>query len=539
MPESFLPMSLPPAPGGVSPRPVAVIDIGTNSIRMAIAQIDPQGRVSMIESLSQGVRLGKDTFIRGEITRGTTEECVKVLKTFRKKLGEYQITRPDQIRVVATSAVREAMNRIAFVDRIYVATGFNVEAIEEPEVHRITYRSIKDQLLSHPELDEARVAIAEVGGGSTELLYVDGGNVAYSHAYRLGALRLHESLESLRATQSKLRDIMEGEIQRQLETLPTHIPPDRKVELIAMGGDARLAARVILKEWDQSQFAIIPVKRWAKLVDELLDLNEDTIVNKLRIPFAEAETAGAALLVYLELAKLLGLERIHVSTANLRDGLLKEIADGGVWSEDFRRQIVRSSLELGRKYQFDEEHAVQVARLSQQLFHELRAEHGFDARYELLLYVSAILHEIGGFVSSGSLHKHSQYLIMNSDIFGLSGADVLLVALVARYHRRSSPKPTHPFYNTLDRDGRVAVAKMAAILRLAIALDASENNRVRTIECHRRGGTLVITVPDADDLSTEQLALKQGRGLFEEIFGMQVVLRQGPRTDQRPGTTQL
>lgn len=516
---------------------MAVIDVGTNSIRLAIAEIDPAGQIRVIENLSQGVRLGKDTFIRGEIARTTIEDCVRVLRAYRKKLAEYQITRPDQMRVVATSAVREATNRIAFVDRIYIATGFIVETIDEPEVHRITYRSIKQQLESHAEFDEARVAIAEVGGGSTELLYVDAGNVAYSHAFRLGSLRMHESLESLRATQSKLRDIMESEIQRQLENLPAHIPANRKVELIALGSDARFAAKQILKEWDPLQFGIITVKQLARFVDEFLELGEDAIVRKYRIPFSEAETAGPALLTYLELARLLNLEQIHVSTANLRDGLLREIADGGVWSEDFRRQIVRSALELGRKYQFDEEHAVQVADLTQKLFRELKAEHGFDARYELLLYVSAILHEIGLFVNTGSLHKHSQYIIMNSELFGLSSADVLQVALVTRYHRRSSPKPTHPFYSALDRDGRVSVSKMAAILRIAIALDAARNSRVRELEFQRKSNTLVISVPHVDDLSIEQLTLKQNRSLFEEIFGMQVQLRTTSRSENRPGTT--
>lgn len=510
-----------------------MIDVGTNSIRLAIAEISANGQIRVLESLSQGVRLGKDTFTRGEIARSTIEECVRVLKTYRKVLAEYQIVRPDQIRVVATSAVREATNRIAFLDRIYVATGLVVETIDEPEVHRITYRSIRQQLETMANLQDVRLAIAEVGGGSTELLYVDAGNVAYSHAFRLGSLRLHESLESLCATHSKLRDIMEGEIQRQLESLPAHLPANRKVELVALGGDARFAARLNTKDWDQHQFAEITVKQLARIVDDLLELSEDAIVRKYRVPFAEAETAGPALLTYLELARLLNLDRIYVSTANLRDGLLREIADGGAWSEDFRNQIVRSALELGRKYQFDEEHALQVAELSQKLFRELKSEHGFDTRYELLLYVAALLHEIGQFVNTSSLHKHSQYLIMNSELFGLSSAEVLLVALVTRYHRRSLPKPTHPYYNTLDRDGRVSVVKMAAILRVAIALDATRSSRVREIELHQKNNSLTITVPHLDDLSIEQLALKQSRGMFEEIFGMQVQFRTVSRVDIR------
>ena len=131
----------------------------------------------------------------------------------------------------------------------------------------------------------------------------------------------------------------------------------------------------------------------------------------------------------------------------------------------------------------------------------------------------------GLFVSTGSYHKHSMYLISNSELFGLTHRDVLLAALVARYHRRASPKSTHQGYTTLDRDSRIAVVKMAALLRVAIALDDSHSQRIKEIRCSRENGRLVISVPNVDDLSVEQLALHQSRSLFEETFGLQVLLR--------------
>ncbi len=120
MPSSPLPTVNPQS------QPAAVIDIGTTSIRMAIADIDSLGGVKKLDALSQAVSLGRDTFTQGAITRSTIEECVRVLSSYRQILNEYQITRPEQIRVVATSAVREARNRLAFLDRIYIATGLEV-----------------------------------------------------------------------------------------------------------------------------------------------------------------------------------------------------------------------------------------------------------------------------------------------------------------------------------------------------------------------------------------------------------------------------
>ena len=523
----------------VTVRPVAVIDVGTSSIRMAIAEVDSTGRVRILEALSQGVTLGKDTFTRGEIAKPTIEGSVRVLKAYRRKLEEYGIRQAEQIRVVATSAVREALNQLAFVDRIYVATGLTVQPIDEAEVHRITYRSIQPLLKAEPRFADATTIICEVGGGSTELLVVDRGDVRYSHSYRLGSLRLRQTLEVLRTSREKMRAIMELEAQQSLDDLAQYVPTQDRIELLALGGDIRFAAHELIGNWQEDDVGVVPVARLAKLADKVLAMTEDALVRRYHLTLPEAETLGPALLVYLQLAQLLKLTEITVSAATLRDGLLREMGDQTIWTEDFRNQIIRSALELGRKYQFDEPHSLHVAELGRALFAALREEHGLDARYELILYLSALLHEIGAFVSQTSMHKHSMYLIQHSELFGMSPGDVMLVALVARYHRRASPKPTHPVFNTLERDRRVAVSKLAAILRIAIALDASRNQRVRDITCVRDRSRLIVSVPQVDDLSVEQLALRQGRTLFEEIYGMQVLLRTQARPELKGPSSQL
>ena len=155
-----------PAP----PRAVAVIDVGTTSIRMAIAEITADGDVRHIDSVARAVSLGRDTFTRGSIRRGTIEECVRVLKSYRNVLQEYGIASKDT-RVVATSAVREASNRLAFLDRIYIATGLDIDALEEAEVNRVTYMSIYPHLASLPELRSSHSVVIEVGGGQHRVAF--------------------------------------------------------------------------------------------------------------------------------------------------------------------------------------------------------------------------------------------------------------------------------------------------------------------------------------------------------------------------------
>ena len=513
------------APSAPPSRQVAVIDIGTSSVRMAVAEITAAGQVRQLETLAQAVNLGKDAFISGAISKATIEDCVRVLKSYRRILKEYQIENPAQVRVVATSAVREATNRLAFIDRIYIATGFQVEPLDEAEVIRITFLGVQPFLLSDPTLAQGRALVAEVGGGSTELLLVKGGDVVYSHTYRLGSLRLRETLEALRAPTLKVRNIMETHIHRTVAEIAEHVSRDGPIELIALGGDVRFAVRQLQPEWDGRSLARLAMKGLEDFTNKVLGQSEDRIVRKYRLSYPEAETLGPALLAYVLLAKELELTSVLVSNANLRDGLLTEMAASDAWSKEFSKQIVRSAMDLGRKFNYDQAHAVHVAQLCSTLFNRLKEEHQLSPRYEVILQIAALLHEIGLFVSNRSYHKHSLYLIRNSELFGLGKKDLLLAALVARYHRRASPQPTHEGYNTLDRDERVAVAKMAAILRVADALDESRSQRIHEIQTAREGDRLVISVPMVEDLSLENLAIKQNGALFEETFGTPVLLR--------------
>lgn len=507
-------------------RTVAVIDVGATSMRMAIAEIGGNDQIRLLDTLVQPVSLGKDAFTTRRFRRASIEECVRGLKAYIRVLQEYGIS-ADQTRVVATSAVREAINRLTFLDRVYIATGLNVEPIDEAEVNRITYMGIQPQIKNDPELAAAKSVVVEVGGGSTEMLVVRGGNVLFSDTYRLGSLRLAQTLRSLGAPTGKRSALMETQIRRTVARIREEVRADMRIELIAIGGDIRFAARMLVPDWDGESLVRIKVSDLNELVSGVLRRNTEELVQLYGVTFSEAETLGPALLTYSLLAKGFELDQILVSQTNLRDGLLQDMAVRESWTAEFRNQIIRSAVSLGRKFDFDESHARHVAYLANKLFYELVGEHGLDSKHEVLLYVGALLHEVGLFVNVRSNHKHAMYLIRNSEIFGLSRQDLLIVSLLARYHRRAYPQPSHDGYGTLGRDQRVVVAKLSAILRLAIALDESRSGRVKDVQCRREHDKLVIRIPAVDDVSLEQLSMRQNAGLFEEVFGVGVLLRAG------------
>ncbi|QDT59508.1 Exopolyphosphatase [Stieleria bergensis] len=516
-------------------RPIAVIDIGATAIRMAIAEIDQQGQVRILDRLVQPVQLGRDTFYARKLSRKSIEQVVSILDQYQRVLSEYGITNTDDIRVVATSAVREASNQLAFIDRIFIETGLEIQPVDEAEINRITYMGITPQLLPNPTLANSKTMILEVGGGSTEVLVVRSGNVLASKSFRLGSLRMQQSTELARTSAHQRRAMLENLINRTIPQMGEYTRPGTPLNMIAIGGDIRFAARLINSNAatladdpppaPAGTLSQISVADLEDLADDVLQLSAEAIVKRYQTTFVQAQTLGPALLAYVRFAKHIKLTELYVSDMNLRDGLLRDIASQGTWSDEFRNQIVRSALSLGRRFQMDEMHARTVAELAKKLFVQLSGEHKLGGRHEVLLYVASLLHEVGMLINTRSHHKHTLYIIKNSEIFGLSKTELLQVGLIARYYRRASPQASHTEYMALDRDRRIVVSKLAAILRLASALDDTRTGRVRDVVCEVTSKQLLMTLPGIQDVSIEQVAIKQLSGLFRDVFGLTVVLR--------------
>jgi exopolyphosphatase / guanosine-5'-triphosphate,3'-diphosphate pyrophosphatase len=504
--------------------PFAVIDIGATSTRMTIAHIDKNGLAHPLEYLQQAVSLGKDTFTKGSIEKGTIADSVRALRNFRRVLEEYGITSDERVRAVATTAVREASNRDAFIDRVYIATGIRIEVLDIMDVTRLTFLSARSFLGRDPVLSRGQIVVCEIGGGSTEVLLLEKGNIVATQSFRLGALRLREMLEKFNAPVVHQRALMESEIHRTIDQILHSIPPSSVRNMIALGGDVRFAAAHLLPQWDPAVPGRLSIASLQKFSNEVIGMSVDDCVKKFHLSYPDAETLSPALLFYTMLARRLSLKSILATDISMRHGILIEMTKTEPSRDDFRRQIIRSAWETAKKYKADESHARHVATLCASLFESMKEEHQLGSWYGQLLTVAAVLHDIGMFVSTRSHHKHSMYLIQNSELFGLSRKDILLVALTARYHRRGSPKPVHAEYSSLDREGRLAVAKMAAILRVADSLDRSHSQRISSVECRLEKDSLVIAVPNVDDLTLEQLGIQNKCDMFEEVYGMSVVL---------------
>jgi exopolyphosphatase / guanosine-5'-triphosphate,3'-diphosphate pyrophosphatase len=515
----------PPAPTPAL-RPVAVLDMGASAIRLVVAELPPGEPPRLLEEASRAVLLGRDAFTSGRLGASTIEATLRALEGFRRIMDSYGVVR---YRAVATSAVREAVNRDTFLDRVRLRTGLDVETIDGSEENRLTYVAVREALKDHEALRGGDALLVEVGGGSADLSFLRRGEPVYSGTYALGAIRMRQNLASWHGSHEQRVRLFRRTVQNIVEDIRREIPLREARHFLALGGDARFAADQIVGEEPGVAARAFPRERFLSFCEQTVPLDDEQLVEAYRLPLSEVETLVPALLVYRELLLETQAGTILVPEASLRAGLLLDMvrADEGQGIEDLSRQVLASAAALGEKYRYDAAHARHVASLAVRLFDDLRAEHGLGVRDRLRLEVAALLHDVGIFVSLRGHHKHAQYILSVSEIFGLSRDDMAVISNVARYHRRAAPNKSHLPYMALDSDARVVVSKLGAILRVANALDADHLQKVRDVRVLREDDQWVLEVDGGGDLTLERLAALARADLLTEVFGRRVGFREG------------
>jgi exopolyphosphatase/guanosine-5'-triphosphate,3'-diphosphate pyrophosphatase len=510
-----------PPKGTDAAQPVAAIDIGSNALRMAIAEVSPDGHVEILERLQRAVRMGQDTFRRGRLGGQAMRAAIAVLRDYQQMLDLYRV---EHLRAVATSAVREAVNADTFIDRVFMATGLHLEVIGTSEESRLTVSAVRQAVGGALGVDRDQALIAEVGGGSTLMTLLENGEIANSLSLRLGSIRLQEILTTSQDPPERSAELLRHQIDKVLSSHRRSLTLKDVRSFVAMGGDARFAARHVGKPTTSADLHTIERKQFDAMVTRLEGDTAEQLGKRHGLPFADAETLIPALLVYQKLLHDTRAHQIIVSSVSMRDGLLLDLARHVTGEEDesITEGVIHSAMALAEKYRVDLRHAEHVAEVSVRLFDELQADHGLRPRHRLLLRVAGLVHELGGFVGTPAHHKHSYYLIVHSEIFGLNRDEIEIVAHVARYHRRSAPKPSHTEYASLPRETRIVINKLAAILRVADALSRGRLYPGSDLRLERQGDDLIIQVPGASDLTLERRALAVRRDLFEDIYGMSV-----------------
>jgi exopolyphosphatase/guanosine-5'-triphosphate,3'-diphosphate pyrophosphatase len=509
-----------------APELVAVLDMGASAIRLVVAETAGSKPPRVVEEASRGVLLGRDVFSSGAIHTQTVDSVLAALEGLQHIMSGYHVT---NIRAVATSAVREARNAEMILDRIRGRTGITFDIINEAEESRLVFLAARQALRKHAAFKGAWTLLVEVGGGSTSLTLLRRGQPNRSALYALGAVRMRQQLD-LRAHRHELQiGLLRRHIANVVEEIRVDIPLDRVTHMVAVGGDVRFAAGQILEKEKEGDGGVRDIPRDAFLAfcDDVAQLDDEGLVDRFRLPAVETETLMPALLVYRVLLAEIAARHVTVADASLRQGVLLDMSlpGGRLGGEDFERQVLASAEALGQKYRFDRAHGRHVAMLSARLFDQLRDEHRLGDRERLLLRVAALVHDIGVFVSLRAHHRHTQYLLAASQVFGLTELETAMVSNIARYHRRGFPSESHLPYIALDRQDRVIVNKLAAILRVANALDAEHLQTVKDVRVVRQEKVWMLELDGTGELAMEQKAATARADMLSETFGTRVLIR--------------
>ena len=519
----------------IAPRVVAVIEIGSTGIRLVVAEIDGAGGYKVLDRAGKQSRIGRDVFATGMVSREAVRECMAVLASFRELIRGYGIA-PKDASVIATSALREAQNRDTFVDRVALQTGFVVTIVEDIEENHLMYLGVQHALQDERKLlSKSNALILEVGGGSTEIMLLRRGRMAGAHSLRIGTVRIDEQVRGAGVSHAYLRQYLEDNVRTACDHLDAELPLESVKTFIVIGSDARLAASRLTPQGSAADglaasggeyYSIIGRSEFISFADEAAGMSPEDCVAKLRVPWADAEGIGYSLTIERLFLERTGADAVVVPNVSIREGLLLRASlghDAGIETE-MRAQVVASAASLGRKFHYDEAHARHVADLSLAIFDALVREHGLGRRERLLLELGGILHDVGTFIKTSGHHKHGEYIVANSEIFGLNRVDLTIVANVVRYHRKAPPASTHVNFIALPREDRIVVMKLAAIVRVADALDRGHDQRVRDATFERREERFAIKAPGVADLSLERLSLAEKGDMFEDVFGLEPLL---------------
>ena len=519
---STAPVALGPPVAAGTPTVLSVIDVGSSGVRMLLAELKPDGAVRILEDVQKPLALGRETFRTGTLSAASIQKAVNILRQYRSMMDTYAVT---HTRAVATSAVRAALNRDTFVDRIFLATGIEVDVIEGSQETLLTFAAVQRALAARPDFTSEDSLMFELGAGSTEWALVRAGEVAGSLTYDLGTLRMRDLLRAEGTDKRAVTRLIQHNVREMMNEVKRTLPFEKVANLIAIGSEARFAARALKGE---GELAAVSAKDLRTLADRILAMSSAEAAVSFSITTSEAESLVPAFLAYAELIRLNPVDKLLVASASMRDGLLLQVArsiqsGSGVF---FPEQTIAAALNLARKYHADERHGVHTAALARAIFEATQAQHGMGENERLLLEVASIVHDIGNYVAARGHHRHAYYLLVNSEVFGLSKMELEIVANVARYHRKGAPQSDHPAYAALPRSARLSVNRLSAILRVADALDKSHAQRIQSPKITLQEGELLIDVDGAEDLALERLTLDQKGGLFEEVFGLKPVLRE-------------
>jgi exopolyphosphatase/guanosine-5'-triphosphate,3'-diphosphate pyrophosphatase len=503
----------------------AAVDIGSNSVRLKIAKA-VRGRLEELHEEREVTRLGENVFANGALDPQAMAHTLRVLRRFHRAVQTYGA---DRVRVVATSALRDARNSRAFRDWVLTTTGWKVDVISGLEEGRLSHLGV----LSGARVSKKRALLIDLGGGSCELTLSISGHIDDMVSLPIGAVRLTQTFLHHDPPWRIELEQMRGVIQREVSRIRKRIIGAKLQMVLATSGtpaalSGLYAAKV--RGYDENKPHTVPQAAVASLLKELSrrNLSQRRALPGIGPRRAEIIVAGA--MVFAELMQLCQLRSFRYLPLGLRDGLLAQMMADYNASTAMRERVESERhdalLAVAKHYGADLQFAQRIRDLAAQLFRRLKSVHQLPAEYADWLEAAAMLHEVGAYINRSGRRRHTYYVISNSELFGYTPLQRRIIAGIARYVGKSLPSPSDRVMSILPGVHQIHVAKAVSLLRLARAIDQGRRAAVSELKVrlHQDGQVrLLLTPRPSEGIELELWAIGQEKDYFETVFGRELL----------------
>ena len=500
---------------------IGIIDLGSNNARLVLVKIFPGGQFVVFDELKESVRLGQDMERDGFLKPARVVQTIKTLKSFRKLCDAYQV---DKIIAVGTAAVRRAKNQKGFLEEVFSTSGIKVKVLTAEEEAALVYHGVINSM------DIPKGVILEIGGGSTKIIYYNRRNILAYETLPFGAVTLTEmfGVDGGRPEQQAKR--IEDFFTEQLDKLPWLKEIDPEAQFIGVGGSFRnlgkISRRVKKYPLEMAHNYVVPSGEFNSIYDMIKVLDLDKKMKIKGLSSGRADILPCALALMKSFFSYLNFQKVTISGCGLREGLMFNYANPSTLEKPISDVLGNSLTTCVKYFDVNAAHVEHVTNLATQLFKQLRVLHKFPRQYLKILRVASMLHDCGTRIKYYNYHRHSSYIILNANLYGISHRDIVLAAAVAAAHKKDDFNfaEWQKYKDLIGDEDLDVIRKLGVMLRIAESLDRSMCGLVVGINCDVLGDSVIMKTEVEGDVSLELKDALSASSEFRKSFGKNLEL---------------
>lgn len=500
----------------------AAIYIGSYEVSLKIFEISAGRKIRSVDHVRSRVELGRDAYTKGVIGYELVEELCQVLKEFHQIMDGYKV---NDYRAYAGNVIRDVSNELFILDQIRLRTRIEVTVLSNSEHRFMGYKSLSS-MPGFEKMIQKGAAVVEVGGGSMQITLFQKGNAVTTQHIVLGIMRIREKLSKIETMVSHYENQIQELIDKELEIFKRLYLSDMEIKYVILMGDyiGEIVKNMSKKENEDT----IETDRFVRILNKLNKKSSEEISKELNLANEHDPLIIPSVVLYRRLAEELGAPYTWVPGVNISDGIAYDYSLKHKmihYEHDFDQDVLSAAQNLAERYCSYSDHTEMVLNLATAIFDAMKKVHGMGKRERLLLQTAATLHDCGRYISLVNQAECSYQIIMASEIIGMTHLEREIVASTVRYNSQPLP-PYSSMLDKLNQEEYMVVAKLAAIIKIANAMDRSHKQKYKNMKASLKEKELIITVESSESIVLEKGLFCAYADSFEEIFSVKPAIKE-------------